>query len=292
MFIITHLKAHVFRNTKAAIKLVETNPSTRNIKLLQKLSGVTNTSVTLIKRPGDATKTNNIKAAQENKANPVIKKPTYVLNITKNHLRNNKETSPEKPHTFLNSPRKLKEHSTHPTSSINKTINKLPAYSQLDVTDDDYMNDIDDDGPLPKKLEGQYKALDYSLILDEVSKGLTPDKEYILYRGTSSAAVVNMLSNQSAGDKADINTPSPLESERKKQVSKGGFIPEFSTDISTFDGFSRGRYGVVVKIKQRYLAPGSHSESGLVVNRSAPIKILEVYDRTYGKPELSLPNAS
>ncbi|HEJ7043058.1 TPA: DUF4765 family protein [Serratia liquefaciens] len=252
MFIVTHFKAHILHSTKAAIKLVETNPSTRNIKLLQKLSGVKNTCTTLT----------------------------------------NKKTSPETPHDILNQSQNLNEHSTQSTSSTNKIINKLLAYSQLDVTDEDFMSDIDDDGPLPKKLEGQYKALDYSLVWDEVSKRLTPDKEYILYRGTSSTGVVNMLSNQSAGDKVDINTPPPLESERKKQVSKGGFIPEFSTDISTFDGFSRGRYGVVVKIKQRYLAPGSHSESGFVVNRKAPIKILEVYDRTYGKPELSLPNAS
>ncbi|WP_162270011.1 DUF4765 family protein [Pseudomonas chlororaphis] len=176
--------------------------------------------------------------------------------------------------------------------SMKKIAKKVPAYSQLDESDDDYIDDEHDDGPLPKELDDEYKTLDYGLLRNKISERRNPDEEYILYRGTSGMSVVNMLNNKSAGDNIDIETPAPSEGESKKQVGKGAFLPEFSTDSSVFDRFSRGRYGVVAKIKQRYLAAGSNSESGFVVNKSAPVKILEVYDRTFGKTELSLPNAS
>ncbi|WP_073532282.1 DUF4765 family protein [Serratia marcescens] len=176
--------------------------------------------------------------------------------------------------------------------SLSKVTKTLPAYSQLDEEDDDYVDDEHEDGPLPVELEGEYKTLDYNFLREQIANRLNPDEEYILYRGTSSHGVINMLNNNSAGDKLDAETPPPSVAEVKKQVGKGAFLPEFTTDSSVFDRFSRGHYGVVVKIKQRYLAAGSWSESGVVVNKSAPITILQVYDRTFGKPEVFGPNAS
>lgn len=176
--------------------------------------------------------------------------------------------------------------------SLSKITKSLPAYSQLDEEHDDYMDDEHEDGPLPAELENEYKTLEYDFLCKQIAKRLNPDEEYILYRGTSSRGVINMLNNNSAGDKIDVETSPPSIAEVKKQVGKGAFLPEFTTNSSVFDGFSRGHYGVVVKIKQRYLTAGSRNESGFVVNKSAPVKILQVYDRTFGQPEVFGPNAS
>lgn len=176
--------------------------------------------------------------------------------------------------------------------SLSKVAKKLPAYSQLNEEDDDYMDDEHEDGPLPAELESEYKTLGYNFICEQIAKMLNPDEEYILYRGTSSHGVINMLNNNSAGDKIDAEALPPSVQDVKKQVGKGAFLPEFTADSSVFDGFSRGHYGVVVKIKQRYLTAGSRNESGFVVSKSAPVKILQVYDRTFGKPEVFGPNAS
>lgn len=176
--------------------------------------------------------------------------------------------------------------------SLSNIAKSLPAYSQLNKDDDDYMDDEHEDGPLPAELESIYKSLEYDFLCEQIAKSLNPDEEYILYRGTSSHGVINMLNNNSAGEKVDAGTLRPSLEEVKKQVGKGAFLPEFTTDSSVFDGFSRGHYGVVVKIKQRYLTVGSRNESGFVVKKSAPIKILQVYDRTFGKPEVFGPNAS
>lgn len=45
MLIITHIKAHVFHDLNAAIKLHNKNPSPKNVKLLRKLYDVKNVSV-------------------------------------------------------------------------------------------------------------------------------------------------------------------------------------------------------------------------------------------------------
>lgn len=176
--------------------------------------------------------------------------------------------------------------------SLSKVTKILPAYSQLEEDDDDYMDDEHEDGPLPAELEREYKTLEYDFLCEEIAKRMNPDEEYILYRGTSSRGVINMLNNSSAGAKIDVETPPPSREDVKKQVGKGAFLPEFTTDSSVFDGFSRGHYGVVVKIKQRYLTAGSKNESGFVVNKSAPVTVLQVYDRTFGRDEVFGPNAS
>lgn len=53
MPLITHIKAHVFHDLNAAIKLANKYPSQKNVKLLQKLSGVKNISVNITKKVGD-----------------------------------------------------------------------------------------------------------------------------------------------------------------------------------------------------------------------------------------------
>lgn len=50
MPIITYIKAHVFHNYKAAIKLADKNPSSKNVKLLQRLSAVKNTATNMEKK--------------------------------------------------------------------------------------------------------------------------------------------------------------------------------------------------------------------------------------------------
>ncbi|MGN7915672.1 hypothetical protein [Enterobacter sp. 22466] len=53
MPLITYIKAHVFHDLNAAIKLANKDPSPKNVKLLQKLSGVKNISVNITKKGGD-----------------------------------------------------------------------------------------------------------------------------------------------------------------------------------------------------------------------------------------------
>lgn len=52
MYLITHIKAHVFHDVNAAIKLANKDPSPKNVKLLQKLSAVKNTGVNMTKKVG------------------------------------------------------------------------------------------------------------------------------------------------------------------------------------------------------------------------------------------------
>lgn len=53
MPLITHIKAHILHDLNAAIKLANEDPSPKNIKFLQKLSGVKNTSLNTTKSAGD-----------------------------------------------------------------------------------------------------------------------------------------------------------------------------------------------------------------------------------------------
>ncbi|MBS9434448.1 DUF4765 family protein [Photorhabdus hainanensis] len=171
---------------------------------------------------------------------------------------------------------------------------RLLAYNQLPDDDDNYDSDEDEDGPLPYDIiSGQFKTLEYHTIAKSINEAIDPEVSFILYRGVSSNTAFNMYKNNSAGgEPANINTPSPTIENVRQQVGKGAYLPEFSVDESVFDRFSRNRYGVVVKIKSKYLSPGSESESGFVANKDAPIEILKTYDRTFGKAENSLPNAS
>ncbi|NHB91617.1 DUF4765 family protein [Photorhabdus cinerea] len=170
----------------------------------------------------------------------------------------------------------------------------LLAYNQLSEDDDNYDSDEDEDGPLPDDItSGQFKTLEYHTVARAIKEAIDPEASFILYRGVSSKTAFDMYKNSSAGgEPANINAPPPTIENARQQVGKGAYLPEFSVDESVFDRFSRNRYGVVVEIKSKYLSPGSESESGFVANKNAPIKILKIYDRTFEKPEKSLPNAS
>ncbi|EQB98152.1 DUF4765 family protein [Photorhabdus temperata] len=171
---------------------------------------------------------------------------------------------------------------------------QLLAYNQLPKDDDNYDSDEDEDGPLPDDIiSGQLKTLEYHTVAKFIKEAIDPEASFILYRGVSSKTAFDMYKNSSAGgEPANIDSPPPTTENARQQVGKGAYLPEFSVDESVFDRFSRNRYGVVVKIKSKYLSLGSESESGFVTNKDAPIEILKIYDRTFGKAEKSLPNAS
>ncbi|ERT10750.1 DUF4765 family protein [Photorhabdus temperata] len=171
---------------------------------------------------------------------------------------------------------------------------RLLAYNQLPKDDDNYDSDEDEDGPLPDDIiSGQLKTLEYHTVAKFIKEAIDPEASFILYRGVSSKTAFDMYKNSSAGgEPANIDSPPPTTENARQQVGKGAYLPEFSVDESVFDRFSRNRYGVVVKIKSKYLSLGSESESGFVTNKDAPIEILKIYDRTFGKAEKSLPNAS
>lgn len=171
---------------------------------------------------------------------------------------------------------------------------RLLAYNQLPKDDDNYDSDEDEDGPLPDDIiSGQLKTLEYHTVAKSIKEAIDPEASFILYRGVSSKTAFDMYKNSSAGgEPANIDSPPPTTENARQQVGKGAYLPEFSVDESVFDRFSRNRYGVVVKIKSKYLSLGSESESGFVTNKDAPIEILKIYDRTFGKAEKSLPNAS
>ncbi|MEK9495787.1 DUF4765 family protein [Photorhabdus sp. P32] len=170
----------------------------------------------------------------------------------------------------------------------------LLAYNQLSEDDDNYDSDGDEDGPLPDEItSGQFKTLAYRVVAKAIKEAIDPEASFILYRGVSSKIALDMYQNSSAGgETANTNTPPPTTENARQQVGKGAYLPEFSVDEEVFNRFSRNRYGIIVKIKSKYLSLGSKSESGFVANKDAPIEVLKIYDRTFGKPEKNLPNAS
>ncbi|ETS30013.1 hypothetical protein BB987_20550 [Photorhabdus temperata] len=170
----------------------------------------------------------------------------------------------------------------------------LLAYNQLSEDDDNYDPDEDKDGPLPDDItSGQFKTLEYHTVARAIKEAIDPEASFILYRGVSSKTALDMYQNSSAGgETANTNTPPPTTKNARQQVGKGAYLPEFSVDEEVFSRFSRNRYGIIVKIKSKYLSLGSKSESGFVANKDAPIEVLKIYDRTFGKLEENLPNAS
>ncbi|EAV1867983.1 DUF4765 family protein [Salmonella enterica] len=51
----------------------------------------------------------------------------------------------------------------------------------------------------------------------------------------------------------------------KEQVRSGRIVPEYTTDLSVADRFSREHYLIIVRVKVKYLTRGSVSESGWVM---------------------------
>ncbi len=173
---------------------------------------------------------------------------------------------------------------------------RLPAYSELPIDHEEYMSDEGDDGPLPDELTVSGSGFDPTPYDEALKMVITPsrgEEVVTLVRGTTKLAVEKMVGNGSAGgEPVDISVEPPSKAQVGEQVRKGGVLPEFSTDVTVGDRFSRGHYLVVVGIKAKYLRPASVTEQGFATQKSAPIKVLKVYDRTFGKPEVSGPNAS
>ncbi|EHY1123531.1 DUF4765 family protein [Vibrio vulnificus] len=113
------------------------------------------------------------------------------------------------------------------------------------------------------------------------------DTEVILWRGTSGDKAEAIAKNKTAG--GDINNgqevPRPSKEDANIQVSIGGHIPEYSDSLQTVDQFSKGHYAVAIRIKLKYLRPGSASEQGWVAYKNAPVKVELIVDRTNGLPE-------
>ncbi|MCQ6554999.1 DUF4765 family protein [Streptomyces sp. C10-9-1] len=118
-----------------------------------------------------------------------------------------------------------------------------------------------------------------------------PDKTVTLWRGTRVSVADAMARNGSAsGDTADTKTGPPVIV--GDQVARGGVLPEFTTSPGIAEGFSHGSALVVVDIQARYLARGSHGEDGWISNRTAPVTVRAIVDRTGGASGGARPNAS
>ncbi|HFO8906468.1 TPA: DUF4765 family protein, partial [Escherichia coli] len=172
-------------------------------------------------------------------------------------------------------------------------------YSELkegDIGYDEELLDITDDSP---ELEETLPALSQDLYPSEeenvqslynkfkngdVEAGMT---EVTLCRGTIASQAENIVSFSTAGG-AEIANPnvSPISEDiAKLQIKSGRIEPEYTTDISVADRFSRGHHLVIVKTKVKYLTRGSISESGWIIPKNAPVEPVGLIDRTFGQPE-------
>ncbi len=172
-------------------------------------------------------------------------------------------------------------------------------YSELkegDIGYDEELLDITDDSP---ELEETLPALSEDLYPSEeenvqnlynkfkhgdVEAGMT---EVTLCRGTIASQAENIVSYGTAGG-AEIANPnvSPVSEDiAKLQIKSGRIEPEYTTDISVADRFSRGHYLVIVKTKVKYLTRGSISESGWIIPKNAPVEPVGLIDRTFGQSE-------
>lgn len=185
---------------------------------------------------------------------------------------------------------------TPPKLPSNLELERLPSFGDLPPEHEEFIPNESDDGPLPSELTDNESSLHPTPLEEALKMVIIPQRgeELVtLVRGTSKLPVEMMAANGSAGgEPANALVGRPTVDQVKTQVGKGSFLPEFSTDIKIGDAFSRNRYLVVVRIKAKYLTRGSKVEEGFVANKSAPIEILKVYDRTFGKPEVTRPNAS
>lgn len=172
-------------------------------------------------------------------------------------------------------------------------------YSELkegDIGYDEELLDITDDSP---ELEETLPALSEDLYPSEeenvqnlynkfkhgdVEAGMT---EVTLCRGTIASQAENIVSYGTAGG-AEIANPnvSPVSEDiAKLQIKSGRIEPEYTTDISVADRFSRGHHLVIVKTKVKYLTRGSISESGWIIPKNAPVEPVGLIDRTFGQSE-------
>lgn len=128
---------------------------------------------------------------------------------------------------------------------------------------------------LPFSAFQQYLSL-VKLPIPESFKQLKADDQIaIVYRGCKFESMVQMVANQSAGNKpVDISTKAPSEAVAVAQVGEQRSIPEFGERKADIIGFSTGGVMTSFAIPQSYLTKGSGLEGGWVANEDAPALLL------------------
>lgn len=172
-------------------------------------------------------------------------------------------------------------------------------YSELregDTGYDEELLDITDDSPLLEDIlaslsEDLYPTSEENVqsIYKKYQSGdaAAGETEVVLCRGTIGPQAENIVSFKTAGgiEGGDVEVL-PVSAEiAKEQVRSGRIVPEYTTDLSVADRFSREHYLIIVRIKVKYLTRGSVSESGWVMPKKTPVDPVGIIDRTYGKAE-------
>ncbi|EKT5020666.1 DUF4765 family protein [Salmonella enterica] len=172
-------------------------------------------------------------------------------------------------------------------------------YSELregDAGYDEELLDITDDSPLLEDIlaslsEDLYPTSEENVqgIYKKYQSGdaAAGETEVVLCRGTIGPQAENIVSFKTAGgiEGGDAEVL-PVSAEiAKEQVRSGRIVPEYTTDLSVADRFSREHYLIIVRAKVKYLTRGSVSESGWVMPKKTPVDPVGIIDRTYGKAE-------
>ncbi|CEA56397.1 TPA: DUF4765 family protein [Salmonella enterica subsp. enterica serovar Paratyphi A] len=172
-------------------------------------------------------------------------------------------------------------------------------YSELregDTGYDEELLDITDDSPLLEDIlaslsEDLYPTSEENVqsIYKKYQSGdaAARETEVVLCRGTIGPQAENIVSFKTAGgiEGGDVEVL-PVSAEiAKEQVRSGRIVPEYTTDLSVADRFSREHYLIIVRVKVKYLTRGSVSESGWVMPKNTPVDPVGIIDRTYGKAE-------
>ncbi|HDN4684273.1 TPA: DUF4765 family protein [Salmonella enterica subsp. enterica serovar Ball] len=172
-------------------------------------------------------------------------------------------------------------------------------YSELregDTGYDEELLDITDDSPLLEDIlaslsEDLYPTSEENVqsIYKKYQSGdaAAGETEVVLCRGKIGPQAENIVSFKTAGgiEGGDVEVL-PVSAEiAKEQVRSGRIVPEYTTDLSVADRFSREHYLIIVRVKVKYLTRGSVSESGWVMPKKTPVDPVGIIDRTYGKAE-------
>ncbi|HII0644825.1 TPA: DUF4765 family protein [Salmonella enterica subsp. enterica serovar Yopougon] len=172
-------------------------------------------------------------------------------------------------------------------------------YSELregDTGYDEELLDITDDSPLLEDIlaslsEDLYPTSEENVqsIYKKYQSGdaAAGETEVVLCRGTIGPQAENIVIFKTAGgiEGGDVEVL-PVSAEiAKEQVRSGRIVPEYTTDLSVADRFSREHYLIIVRVKVKYLTRGSVSESGWVMPKKTPVDPVGIIDRTYGKAE-------
>lgn len=172
-------------------------------------------------------------------------------------------------------------------------------YSELregDTGYDEELLDITDDSPLLEDIlaslsEDLYPTSEENVqsIYKKYQSGdaAAGETEVVLCRGTIGPQAENIVSFKTAGgiEGGDVEVLPVSAKIAKEQVRSGRIVPEYTTDLSVADRFSREHYLIIVRVKVKYLTRGSVSESGWVMPKNTPVDPVGIIDRTYGKAE-------